>query len=97
VVSLLSAVFAPFEKTHGFHFTFTVIFALFITVAFATVFAFFVQTYAQRFTTPTKTAVIFALEPVCAAFLGVFFGETLLIRQIIGGALVIVSMILAEI
>jgi drug/metabolite transporter (DMT)-like permease len=64
---------------------------------FATVFAFFVQTYAQKYTTPTKTAIIFALEPVTAAFFGVIYGEKLTLLQIIGGILVIIATIISEV
>jgi len=95
-IAIFSLVFIPFENKN-FHISATVILAIFVTVVFATVFAFFIQTYAQQFTTPTKTAIIFALEPVSAAFLGAAFGESLNLKQIFGGILVIISMILAEI
>jgi len=96
-VAIFSLFLIPFEDLHNIKISFTVVFAIIITVVFATVFAFFVQTFAQQFTTPTKTAIIFALEPVSAAFLGAFFGESLNIKQIIGGILVVISMIIAEI
>ncbi len=95
-VCILSTIFIPFE-TLSVTINFTVIIAILITSLIATVFAFFVQTYAQQFTTPTKTAVIFALEPVTAAFIGYFSGEILTIKQIIGGILVIAAMVIAEI
>ena len=96
VVGLLSLIFTPFEKG-GIVFSNNVIIALIVTVLFATVFAYFVQTYAQKFTTPTKTAIIFAMEPVSAAIFGYFYGETLSIMQIIGAILVILAMLIAEI
>ncbi|WP_024786992.1 MULTISPECIES: DMT family transporter [unclassified Lebetimonas] len=96
VVAILSLLFVPFES-HKIKITPLVIFALFITSFFATVFAFFVQTYAQKYTSPTKTAIIFALEPVTAAFFGIMYGEKLTLFQISGGFLVIFATIISEI
>jgi len=92
----LSLLFTPFEKG-GIVFSNNVIIALIVTVLLATIFAYFVQTYAQKFTTPTKTAIIFAMEPVSAAIFGYFYGETLSGYQIIGAILVILAMLIAEI
>ena len=44
--------------------------ALIVTGLFATAFAYLAQTWAQRRTTATRTALAFALEPVWAAFFG---------------------------
>lgn len=96
-VAFLSLIFIPFENFHSIHFSNQAIIAVLVTSLIATVFAFFVQTYAQQYTTPTKTAVIFALEPVTAAFLGYLNGEILNLKQIMGGILVIMAMIVSEI
>jgi drug/metabolite transporter (DMT)-like permease len=95
-VALFSLIFIPFENRSNIHFSFTVILAIIITVLVATVFAFFVQTFAQKFTTPTRTAVIFAMEPVTASIFGYLYGENLSIKQIIGGLLVILAIIITE-
>lgn len=64
----------------------------------ASAFVFGVQTWGQRHTTPTHTALIFALEPVFAALFAVAFaGEILEIREWIGGALILLGMIIAEV
>jgi drug/metabolite transporter (DMT)-like permease len=94
-VALLSLIFIPFEKG-SITVNKDVITALAVTVLFATVFAYFVQTYAQKFTTPTKTAVIFAMEPVSAAVFAYFYGETLSLLQIFGAFLVLLAMFTAE-
>ena len=94
-VGILSLLFAPFESGN-ITFSKDVIIALVVTVVFATVFAYFIQTYAQKFTTPTKTAIIFAMEPVSAAIFGYFYGEHLSIIQITGAVLVILAMLIAE-
>ncbi len=64
----------------------------------ATAFVFGVQTWGQRHTTPTHTALIFALEPVFAALFAVAFaGETLGACEWLGGALTLLGMIVAEV
>ena len=64
----------------------------------ATAFVFGVQTWGQRHTTPTHTALIFALEPVFAALFAVAFaGEILEAREWRGGALILLGMIVAEV
>ena len=49
----------------------TVLSALVVTGVFASALAFLVQTWAQRRTSATRVAVIFAMEPVFAALFGV--------------------------
>ena len=44
--------------------------ALLVTGVFASALAFLVQTWAQRITTATQTALVFTLEPVFAAIFG---------------------------
>ena len=73
------------------------LFSLAITGIFATAFALLVQTRMQRYTTPTRTAIIFAMEPVSAAFFGVLYaGEHLSLSQMLGGAMIVAAMLLAE-
>jgi drug/metabolite transporter (DMT)-like permease len=45
--------------------------ALLVTGVFASALAFLVQSWAQRSTSATRTALVFALEPVFAAFFGI--------------------------
>jgi len=71
--------------------------ALVITVVFATVFAFWVQSSMQRFTTPTKAALIFTIEPLSAAVFGYLYaGEALSLMQVCGGLLIVVGVVFAE-
>jgi len=73
-----------------------ILWALVICVLFATVFAFLVQTAAQRLTDPTHTALIFCMEPVFAAlFAYVTLGERFGIAGAIGAFLILAGMILA--
>ena len=73
------------------------LFAAFFTGVLATAIAFGVQTVAQRFTTATHTALIFATEPVFAALASfVIIGERLGPPQLLGGALILAGMLAAE-
>ena len=72
--------------------------AIVVTVVFATIFAFFVQTYMQRFTTPTKTAVIFTLEPLSAGVAGYFWANELLtLTQLVGAVFIIFGVLISEV
>ncbi|OPL13307.1 MAG: hypothetical protein AVO39_03285 [delta proteobacterium MLS_D] len=72
--------------------------ALVICVLFATVFAFFVQTSMQRFTTPTHTALIFCMEPVFGALFAAYaLNERLGSGGLFGASLILVGMILSEV
>jgi drug/metabolite transporter (DMT)-like permease len=71
--------------------------ALLITSLFATAFAFLVQTNFQRYTTATRVALIFAMEPVFAALTAYLWAnEQLTISALIGCLLILLGMILAE-
>jgi drug/metabolite transporter (DMT)-like permease len=71
--------------------------ALAVTSLLATAFAFSVQTWAQRWSSPTRTALIFSLEPVFAwATSYVVAGEVLSRRGMAGAALIVAGILLAE-
>ena len=57
----------------------------------------FVQNIAQKFTSPTHVAIIFATEPVFAGIFGWWIlGETFTRPQLAGAALIVVGMLVAE-
>jgi drug/metabolite transporter (DMT)-like permease len=66
------------------------------TALLCTAAAFFVQTYAQRRLSPTRTAVVMTMEPVFAGLAGTLSGEHLPVRGYVGAALVLASMYLVE-
>ncbi|MFD3446042.1 DMT family transporter [Microbacteriaceae bacterium 4G12] len=73
------------------------LFALLLTSLFATSLAFFIQTAAQKYTSPTRVAIIFATEPVFAAATAVLVThERLTIIEILGCMLILLGMIFAE-
>ncbi|NRD80510.1 DMT family transporter [Bacillus sp. BRMEA1] len=74
-----------------------VIIALVITSVFATAIAFFVQTNFQKYTSTTRVALIFAMEPVFAAITGFFWAhEHLSFSALIGCILIFMGTIFAE-
>ncbi|MFJ8067457.1 DMT family transporter [Peribacillus sp. NPDC096447] len=103
-VSLLSFVSAfIFNENHSVIFSSEVMLkkdvwtALLVTAALATAFAFFAQTFFQAYTTPTRVALIFSMEPVFAALSSyILIGEKLTTASIIGCAFIFLGMIFAE-
>ncbi len=70
---------------------------IFILGVMATAVAYYVQNWAQRFTTPNRTALIFSIEPFFAAiFAYLLLGQTLGPREWVGGTLVIAGIITSE-
>ena len=97
-VGLLAAVAWPLSPRPVLHLTPRLIVAVIVTAVFATAFAFSVQNWAQQFTPPAHTALIFALEPVFAAITSrLALGEHLGKRVVIGSALILAGMLFSEI
>lgn len=98
-VAILSLIFSLLleEKTFDIEYNYPFYKAVIITAVFATVYAFLIQTYMQQFTTATKTAIIFAMEPVSAAiFAYLTVNEILSSIQIFGALLIVFATIIAE-
>ncbi len=71
--------------------------ALAVTSLLATALAFSIQTWAQQRTSPTRTALIFALEPLFAwATSYVVAGEVLGLRGVIGAILILAGIVFVE-
>ncbi len=74
-----------------------IIFAILLTAVFATALAFALQTWGQKFTPATRTALIFALEPVFALATAVLAGhEPLTASAVAGGALILAGILAVE-
>ncbi|GCE16324.1 DMT family transporter [Dictyobacter kobayashii] len=103
-VAVLSAIaaliFEPWQLIfqHSILFQAPVIIALIVTAVFATALAYLAQTHIQKFTTPTRVALIFATEPVFAALADyLWHGTTLGLRAFIGCLLILGGTLLTEI
>ncbi|WP_163100935.1 DMT family transporter [Peribacillus alkalitolerans] len=71
--------------------------ALIITSVLATAFAFLAQTYFQSYTSPTRVALIFAMEPVFAAITSyLWISERFTAATLAGCIMIFAGMILAE-
>ena len=82
-----------FEAPHGR----TVWGALLVTGVFASALAFLVQTWAQRSTSATRTALVFTLEPVWAALFGFWLaGDRLGPVRWLGCAAIMAGILVAE-
>ncbi|HLF19756.1 MAG TPA: DMT family transporter [Bacteroidota bacterium] len=69
---------------------------LYLTI-FATVIALYVQVKYQRESTPTRAAVIFALEPVVAAIAAyLVLGEIIGTAGVIGGGIIVAGLLVSE-
>ena len=98
-VTILSLIFSLSLDSVTFNLDYNYAFfkAVIITAVFATVYAFLIQTYMQQFTTATKTAIIFTMEPVSAAVFAYFMiAETLTYIQLLGAVLIILATLIAE-
>jgi drug/metabolite transporter (DMT)-like permease len=87
----------PLGGRPSFHLTHTAILALAITALLATAAAFTIQSWAQQLLPPTHTALILTLEPVFAALTSLlFFHERFGPRELLGAALILAGILLAE-
>jgi drug/metabolite transporter (DMT)-like permease len=97
VLSFLCA-FIFRDNLFNVNFTKGALFAIFYTAIFASVVAYLIQIGMQKFTTPTKTAIMFAAEPLSAPFFSYFIGKEILnTQQLIGAIFIILAMVIAEV
>ena len=97
VAAILMVVVVPFGETAFVVWSPGVIWGILITSFLSLAFAFTVQAWAQQFTPPTHTALIFSLEPVFAAVTSfIFLGERMGFRGVLGAALILCGLIISE-
>lgn len=98
VVCILSLVFAVLFENYAIPVLDNdFLIAVGITSTFATVFCFFAQNLAQRYTTPVKTVLILTLEPIGAGVVGYYFGNEILTTwQIFGAFIILVGILTSE-
>jgi len=97
-VSVLTLFPLPFTGLSLPSLTTQSILTLIYLALFGTVFTYLMQTSMQRYTTTARTALVFSMEPVFAAlFAYLIAGEVLGLRVCLGGALIVLGMISAEV
>ena len=97
VVGAIAILAAPFAPAAPLRWTAGLVFAILVTAIFATAFAFSAQVWAQQYTPPAHTALIFALEPVFALLTSIIVtGEHLGGKEVLGFALILAGMIVSE-
>jgi drug/metabolite transporter (DMT)-like permease len=96
-VGLLAASAWPLGLRGRLSWTPGLVAAILLTALLPTAFAFSVQNWAQQFTPPAHTALIFALEPVFAALTSrLVLGEQFGGKIFLGAALILGGMIVSE-
>jgi drug/metabolite transporter (DMT)-like permease len=97
MVGAIALLVAPFAPVTPLHWTGRLVFAVAVTAIFATAFAFSAQVWAQQYTPPAHTALIFALEPVFALLTSVLVtGEHFGGKEFLGFALILAGMVVSE-
>jgi drug/metabolite transporter (DMT)-like permease len=97
VCTILGLCAAAFSETIIFVPSAGAIGALLYLTIFATVVAITVQVRYQKDTTPTRSAVIFSIEPVLAAgFAYLLLGEVLGPLGLVGGGLIVAGVLVSE-
>ncbi|HEY0564710.1 MAG TPA: DMT family transporter [Terriglobales bacterium] len=98
VAAILMWIAVPIAEHPHFVASPRVMIAVVLGAVLATAVAFSVQSWAQQFTSPTNTALIFALEPVFALLTSyVVLHERLGSRAAIGCALILAGVLISEV
>ena len=97
VTAATAALLSLFAEPVRFHLTGAVVAAILITGLLATALAFTTQAWAQQYTSATRAALIFALEPVVAWLTSyTLTGETMAIRGKVGAGTILAGILLVE-
>jgi drug/metabolite transporter (DMT)-like permease len=95
-VGLVSLVMGLFIEPIPASISANTVVAIFITAVFATALAFLIQNALQKYSTPSRFAVVLTTEPVFAALAGFLWaGEVFTIRTLIGAGLILFSMLVS--
>ena len=97
VAAALTALAVPLLEAPSVTWSPSVLWAIAVTGLAGTAAAFSIQAWAQQFTPPTHTALIFSLEPVFAGLISfLFLGERLGRRSLLGAALILAGVLFSE-
>jgi len=93
ILSWLALVFEPPRAVWGSR----TVAAILVTAVLATALAFALQTWAQQYTTASRTALIFALEPLFALVTAIVIGgESLTVSRFLGCTLILIGILAVE-
>lgn len=96
-VGAVATLALPLEHPLRLHWSEGLVLAFIVTALLATGFAFSVQNWAQQYTPPAHTALIFALEPVFATLASrILTGERLSGKVLLGCGLILGGMVVSE-
>jgi len=96
-IGVLAALAGPVVEAQQFSGSPRLWLALLYLAVFATLLAFGIQTWAQKILPPVRVALISALEPVFAAlWAALLIGERLTLRELMGGALIVLGVAVGE-
>jgi drug/metabolite transporter (DMT)-like permease len=97
VAAALISLVTPFTTSVTFDLPWQVWAAVLWTALSGTIYAFFMQSWAQQYTSSTRAAVFLCLESVSGAVFGVMFGMDELTWRLVGGAgLIFTGIIIIE-
>jgi drug/metabolite transporter (DMT)-like permease len=95
--AVLAAFAIPFIETAQLNLTVHFLLNLSYLAVMPTVIALYVMAKYQRYTTPTRSAIIYSLEPPIAAIFAFFIiGEQIGITGVMGGILILSGLIISE-
>jgi drug/metabolite transporter (DMT)-like permease len=95
--ALLSVLAIPFLETAYMNINSNFLILIAYLAAMPTVVALYVMAKYQKYTTPTRSAVIYSMEPPLAALFAFFIiGETMGVTGVIGGILILLGLIVSE-
>lgn len=98
VVCVLSIITSLIFEKPVLHTTTTAWVSIIVLSIVCTSGAFIIQMTAQKYTSPTHTALIFTGEPVFAGIFGyIFIHEVLGLKGIVGGVLILAGMLVSEV
>jgi drug/metabolite transporter (DMT)-like permease len=95
--ALLSVLAIPFLETAYMNINSNFLILIAYLAVMPTVVALYVMAKYQKYTTPTRSAVIYSMEPPLAALFAFFIiGETMGVTGVIGGILILLGLIVSE-
>ena len=95
--AILAAIAIPFLETARMNLTFNFLLNLAYLAVMPTVVALYVMAKYQKYTTPTRSAIIYSMEPPIAAIFAFFIiGEQIGMVGVIGGILILSGLIVSE-